>query len=163
MTEPDLCKLVLAYQGGAVVKANYSSLMQSKYFNPAFNSAIFDGPMRIYFAQFHESMALKIYFLSQQKISKELDRAREISKTSHSNVLVMIYPTPESFCNSFQNNITIESQKVCVENWNNDLVVGLNGPLDEAELEAFMQTLSDVVRDWNPKAISLEPSSELLS
>lgn len=132
------------------MKATYSSLMQSKYFSPAFNSAIFDGPMRIYFAQFHESMALKIYFLAQQKLVVELAKAKEVSKATHSNILVMIYPTEESFLYTFEN---LKEKKVVVEPWNNDIVIGMNGPLEDSELENFMETLGGVMRQWHPQPI----------
>ena len=99
------------------MKSSYSTLMQSKFFNPAFNSAIFDGPIRIYFAQFHESLALKIYFMIQQKLNNEVARAKEISKATGANILVMVYPSEESGKERWMtigNNIseTIQSLKV---------------------------------------------------
>ena len=77
------------------MKSTYSYLMQSKYFNPAFNSAIFDGPVRIYFAQFQESFALKIYFHMQNQFKDELARAKDLAKTINSNLLIMVYPSAD--------------------------------------------------------------------
>ena len=84
------------------MKGTYSTLMHSKFFNPAFNSAIFDGPIRIYFAQFQESMALKIYFQLQQNYSELVARAKTLSKETNQTVLVMLYPNAESFKMSFE-------------------------------------------------------------
>ncbi len=131
------------------MKASYSNLMQSKYFSPAFNSAIFDGPLRIYFAQFHESMALKIYFMTQQKLVSELVRAKEVSKAAQANILVMIYPTEDSFDSTFENPNACE--KMTVEAWNDDIVIGLRGPLDDSELDRLVETLSTVMKQWSPK------------
>lgn len=131
------------------MKASYSNLMQSKYFSPAFNSAIFDGPLRIYFAQFHESMALKIYFMTQQKLASELVRAKEVSKAAQANILVMIYPTEDSFDSTFEN--PTSDEKMTVEAWNDDIVIGLRGPLDDSELDRLIQTLSTVMKQWSPK------------
>ena len=132
------------------MKASYSNLMQSKYFSPAFNSAIFDGPLRIYFAQFHESMALKIYFMVQQKLSAELIRAKEISKAAQANILVMIYPTEDSFEMTFENHSALG--KITVESWNDDIVIGLRGPLEDSELDSLIQTLSEAMGQWTPKS-----------
>ena len=131
------------------MKASYSNLMQSKYFSPAFNSAIFDGPLRIYFAQFHESMALKIYFMAQQKLASELIRAKEVSKVAQANILVMIYPTEDSFDSTFENHKA--DGKIIVEAWNDDIVIGLRGPLEDSELDRLVQTLSGVMKQWSPK------------
>lgn len=131
------------------MKSSYSSLMQSKYFNPAFNSAIFDGPMRIYFAQFHESLALKIYFLVQQKWPQEFARAKELSKAAHANVLVMIYPTEDVFLLSMDGEDAGGAPFVC-ESWNEDMVVALRGPLEDDQLESFLDRMGQVLRQWTP-------------
>jgi hypothetical protein len=141
------------------MKASYSNLMQSKYFSPAFNSAIFDGPLRIYFAQFHESMALKIYFMAQQKLMAELARAKEVSKAAQANILVMIYPTEDSFEETFLQRPKVEN--ICVESWNDDVVIGLRGPLEDAELDGLIHTLSEVMRSWAPKNQPVPTSAEL--
>ncbi len=148
----------LSEEKGAM-KASYSNLMQSKYFSPAFNSAIFDGPLRIYFAQFHESMALKIYFMAQQKISVELGRAKEVSKAAQANILVMVYPTEDSFGMTFENQKS--DKKIVVEAWNEDVVVGLRGPLEDFELDGLMQILSEVMNKWSPRSHISAVSAEL--
>jgi len=131
------------------MKATYSALMNSRFFNPAFNSAIFDGPVRIYFAQFHESMALKIYFSLQQKYPTEVARAKEFYKRHDQNVLVMIYPTKESFGMSFdQTQAFIQKDDL-----HGDVVIGLNGPFED---ELLPQVLEAII-------VSLEQSSALFS
>lgn len=131
------------------MKSSYSTLMQSKFFNPAFNSAIFDGPVRIYFAQFHEALALKIYFLIQQKLGPEMARAKEISKATGANILVMVYPSEESFLMSFdeQND---NSNPLALEKWNQDVVVGLRGPIEDHNLDLLMDTIGLAIQNWKP-------------
>lgn len=135
------------------MRSSYTTLMQSKFFNPAFNSAIFDGPVRIYFAQFHEALALKLYFLLQQKLSAEMARAKELSKASGANILVMIYPTEESFLLSFD-----ESERhqlpLEVESWQQDVVIGLRGPLEDEHLDLFVDTLRMTMENWRPAQIT---------
>lgn len=122
--------------------------MQSKYFNPAFNSAIFDGPVRIYFAQFHEPLALKIYFMIQQQLGMEMNRAKDMAKNSGANILVMIYPTGESFGLSFEGkpeNTPFETEK-----WNEDVVIGLRGPLEDHRLDLLIESLRLTMSNWAP-------------
>ena len=135
------------------MKSSYSSLMQSKYFSPAFNSAIFDGPVRIYFAQFHESLALKIYFMLQQKWPSEFSRAKDLSKSSHANIMVMIYPTEDSFLSSVDADKAGDAPWIA-EEWNQDAVIALRGPLEDSAMESFMEFAGNVMRAWSPVSAS---------
>jgi len=137
------------------MKSSYSTLMQSKFFNPAFNSAIFDGPIRIYFAQFHEALALKIYFMIQQKLNSEVARAKEISKATGANILVMVYPSEESFLMSFEGQ-NQTAHPLALEKWNEDVVVGLRGPLEDNHLDLLVETIGMAIQNWKPnlKAVS---------
>lgn len=134
------------------MKATYSALMNSRFFNPAFNSAIFDGPVRIYFAQFHESMALKIYFSLQQKYAAEMTKAKELYKGHGQNVLVMIYPTKESFGMSFEQTQSLIQK----DDLQGDIVLGLNGPFED---EFLPQVLSAIVGALAETSANLEVTS----
>lgn len=129
------------------MKSAYTNLMQSKYFNPAFNSAIFDGPVRIYFAQLHESQALKIYFSLQQKFSEQLNKARNLSKESGANILIMLYPSKENFMYAFEKPA---DEAFAMEVWDQDIVFGLNGALDDAQFEKLLQGICSAMENWSP-------------
>ena len=133
--------------------SSYNTLMQSKYFSPAFNSAIFDGPIRIYFAQFHEALALKIYFMIQQKLGRELAEAKELAKASGANIFLMIYPTQDSFILSFDVDSN-HAEPLQIERWQEDIIVGLKGPSAEENLDLLMQTLQKSMQDWSPASMS---------
>lgn len=125
------------------MKSSYTPLMQSKYFSVAFNSAIFDGPYRIYFAQFHESFALKIYFLLQQRTASEFSALRSQSQKSKINFYIMIYPHAESFDYSFDD---CGPNKIWShETWSRDLVIGLKRPLEDHEMSEFIDQVSLLV------------------
>lgn len=125
------------------MKGTYSALMQSKFFNPAFNSAIFDGPLRIYFAQSHESLALKIYFNLQQQHPTQLARAKEMYKFLDRTVLVMIYPTRESFNLTFEN-----SQTVVTDQLSDDTIVGVSAPFDDKDLDEVLAQVLLAFQAW---------------
>lgn len=128
------------------MKSTYSNLMQSKYFSPAFNSAIFDGPVRIYFAQFHEAFALKLYFIIQNQFKDTLAKYKSYSRHHASNLLVMVYPTTDHFVLSFEDQV--QSEKMCIENWNQDVVLGLSRPLDDQYLDLFAIEFSKALQRW---------------
>ncbi|PIS10508.1 MAG: hypothetical protein COT73_08980 [Bdellovibrio sp. CG10_big_fil_rev_8_21_14_0_10_47_8] len=128
------------------MKGTYSALMQSKFFNPAFNSAIFDGPIRIYFAQFHESLALKIYFSLQQKYAQEMARAKEMHRTLDRTVLVMLYPTTESFQLSFDG--AEDEAFMMLDGLVDDAVIGISGPFEDEKLPLVLDQVMGVVRSW---------------
>lgn len=126
------------------MKATYSTLMQSKFFNPAFNSAIFDGPVRIYFAQFHESLALKIYFSLQQNFAAELAKAKEMHQLCGRTILVMLYPSEESFSMSFEN----EPHFLAVDDLMDDTVIGVNGPFEDDKLSEVLGKVLGAMKSW---------------
>ena len=134
------------------MRSSYATLTQSKYFNPAFNSAIFDGPVRIYFAQFHEAQALKIYFSIQQKLTAEMAKAKEAAKASGANILVMVYPTADAFTFSFDGSTSAAPFEV--EKWNEDVVIGLRGPLEDENLDLLLETLRMTMQNWRPASKS---------
>ena len=122
----------------------YTALTQSKFFNPAFNSAIFDGPVRIYFAQMHESLALKIYFSLQQEFTTILNKCKESHKVNGKTVLVMLYPTAESFAMSFESASSFLSQ----EELHGDIIVGVNGPFSDEMLPQVLQQIVGALQNW---------------
>lgn len=129
------------------MKSSYSQLMQTHYFHPAFNSAIYDGPLRLYFAQFHESLALKIYFLAQQKLGPLMNRAKEVSRKTGSTVLILIYPSVEFFDQTFAK-AKHPNPRLAVDQFEQDLLFGVRGPFEDDELEGFLNVLENEVKAW---------------
>lgn len=126
------------------MKATYSQLISSRFYNPAFNSAIFDGPLRIYFAQFHESLALKIYFGLQQKYPQVLEMAKNRFRRDGSNLLVMLYPSSEAFALSFET----KSEFLVEDRLGSDTLVGINGPFEDDKLNEVLNRIALNVDKW---------------
>jgi len=129
------------------MKSTYSTLLQSRFFNPAFNSAIFDGPVRIYFSQFHEALALKIYFSLQQEMSELMVKAKELHRASGKNILVMLYPSSESFQMSFEG----QSNFVVRDELDGDNLIGINGPFEDEKLPEVLNAVADSITGWEVK------------
>jgi hypothetical protein len=137
------------------MKTAYTSLVQSKFFNPAFNSAIFDGPIRIYFAQSQEAQALKIYFNFQQEQQALVSQAKKFHDQTGSNVLIMLYPNHDTFEMTFEEADT----KIVCETLHGDILVGIDGPIEDNQIREVIHV---IVRALHKNQIEM-PRPELLA
>jgi hypothetical protein len=133
---------------------------QSKFFTPAFNAAIFDGPIRIYFAQYQEAQALKLYFNLQERFADVRKQARGIFKERGCNIFVMLYPTEETFDMSFGDgeNLSgpvptgigaeagsLNAMTICRDRLGSEYVVGVRGPMPDEALETVCKEMDTIV------------------
>ena len=102
--------------------ASTSFLTDSKYYSPIFNSAIYDGPFRIYFSQHQESLGLKVYFAIQHQHNELYKRLKEAYKESGEQIFILLYPTQDSFEMAFSNQKNSQMQ---IEKAEDNLVFGM--------------------------------------
>lgn len=106
---------------------NLTLLTQSRFYSPALNAAIFDGPVRLYFDQSQEAGALKLYFAILNHFKKICGGLQSEQMPSRISVFVMIYPSTELFqmiCPSD------EKPDMLVDHLGSDFVIALNGMPD---------------------------------
>lgn len=127
---------------------------QSKYFAPAFNAAIFDGPIRIYFAQYQEAQALKLYYNLQARFGDVRRQARGLFKDRGRNIFVMIYPSEEIFDRTFGGE---EFDDIVEHRLNSDYVLGVRGPLEDELFDTLCGRLERIVLSAQPSP-ALEPT-----
>lgn len=120
-----------------------SFLTQSRFYSPAFNAAIFDGPIRIYFAQYQEALALKIYFELQENLKELYFDARESFKKNGAHIFLMLYPTSETFELSFEK----QTESIVIDRLEDDYVVGVCGPTDETDTPLVLKSMEVVIRE----------------
>ncbi len=75
-------------------KAQY--LTQSTFYTPAFNSAIFDNNILIYYSQNNEKIALEIYFRMQNEYS-EVRQCWQQNGNENKCIYVLLYPEQNLF------------------------------------------------------------------
>lgn len=128
-----------------------SHLTQSQYYSPTLNAAIFDGPVRIYFSQHQEALALNVYFKLQKAAREIFRRPREWDGVTQLNryAFVMLYPSSESFALSFPNC----DELMATERLNRDLVIGLSGPLTEIACEKVILPLEQILKDFTSYSV----------
>jgi hypothetical protein len=121
-------------------------LTQSRFYSPAFNAAVFDGPIRIYFAQHQEALALKVYFQLQQYLKETYSTFRNSFKQHGQTIFLMLYPTADTFENSFASDGAPE-QNVAAEKLGDDHVLGVKGPLMDEEYEEVFERVKAILQD----------------
>lgn len=130
-------------------------LTQSRYYSPAFNAAVFDGPIRIYFAQHQEGAALQVYFRLQQHLKQGYVNFRRSFRQHGQTIFLMLYPTPELFAQSF----ATDGVDVISDRLGADHVIGVAGPISDvgyeevfARIEVILQALG-VTPDCPPSPL----------
>ena len=125
--------------------AQYAALAGSGFLCAAFNSAIFDGPVRIYFSQIHEPTALKIYLLLQQAFEGNLTNVKAVLTHPESNLMVMIYPDAETRQLSFPNE---NCQELALMNlWEEHLIIGMSLPIDDDDIAVVCQLIGKCLKN----------------
>ncbi len=122
-----------------------TNITQTKFYSPALNAAIFDGPIKIYFSQAQENTALKLYFELNKKM-QGMDFSE--NETSHPQIYVILYPSSENFYNSFDKSLSSEeSHKALIgyDQWEDYHVIGIRGPIENECLGDVYDTLSTIL------------------
>jgi hypothetical protein len=131
-------------------------LTQSRFYSPAFNAAVFDGPIRIYFAQHQEALALKVYFQLQQHLKETYSTFRKNFKQHGQTIFLMLYPTAESFTTSFEGE---QQQNVATEKIGDDHVLGVRGPLGDDDYTEVFERVKVILLDLG---LNQEPVAQSL-
>ena len=123
-------------------------ITQSPFYSPAFNGAIFDGPLRLYFTQSQEALALKFYF---ELRSKTQDLTEMWPRNLGPSLYVMIYPTDETFDLCFvSQGLNWTPETLPMGRLGRDHVVALQAADCEADLASVVSKVLNVVRGIAP-------------
>ena len=123
-------------------------LTQSRFFSPVFNAAVFDGPIRIYFAQHQEAMALQVYFRLQQYMKDAYANFRKTYKQHGQTVFLMLYPNQETFDFAFTEGD--QSSGVICERLGDDFVLGVRGPLEDGKFDGVLSAVQAILQVPQP-------------
>lgn len=110
-------------------------LMRTEYYHPSLNSAVFDGPLRIYFAQAQESLALSLYF-KLQKHRESLFQTTDVAEVQRYFV-IMLYPQAEIYSRLSNSDGLFRALS-----FGQDLVILAHGQTDELQFEQLVRDLS---------------------
>ena len=127
--------------------ATYSSFMTTRFYSPIFNTALFDGPIRIYFYKNYESMALKIYHLLQTQYVEQWSHLRESSSKFQEHIFLMMY----SDKNDLDAVFTDKTKLIQAQEWEEGLAIGFCQPQDELELINHLEVITKLMTSWFEK------------
>ena len=129
--------------------ATYSSFMTTRFYSPVFNTALFDGPFRIYFSQSYESSALKIYHLLQTEYQDLWISVKEWSLKNKEHVFLLIYPDRKSaemiFDQQSENKL---SATLFMQDWEEGLALGLVQPEKDSDLNEQLLFIQKNLTAW---------------
>ncbi len=121
-----------------------AQIVYSKFFNPAFNSAIYDDCFRIYFAQMHENHALEFYFLFKEKRSELFERIKEICLQQNKQLYILLYPTEEYFNQVFEDDPLFE-YGVGISPLEKDVIIGVH-PFHQ---DSSYDKIINIIETWS--------------
>lgn len=124
--------------------ATYSSFMTTRFYSPVFNTALFDGPFRIYFSQSYETSALKIYHLLQSQHQDLWNQLKNWSLTSKEHIFLLMYPEAKDLQMIFGDNSTL----ACSQAWDEGLALGIFQPATELQLNEQLNGIISYLNDW---------------
>lgn len=130
-----------------------NQLMQSQYFLPVFNMAIFDGPFRLYFPQELEEEALRMYVELNEVLAGRVQPSW-LGRWHSKSLIVLLYPDHETFSKAFENPSTI-AETIFMD----AKIVGIAGPVCESQaLTLITRRIEDLYHALSPEpeAITLE-------
>lgn len=132
--------------------ATYSSFMTTRFYSPVFNTALFDGPFRIYFSQSYESSALKVYHLLQTEYQDLWDQVKNWSLSSKEHIFLLIYPEITDVQNVFDSADSVDvSKKLYMQDWEEGLAIGLTQPNTDLDLVYQLDHVQKYLANWLEK------------
>jgi hypothetical protein len=108
--------------------------MRTEHYHPSLNSAVFDGPLRIYFVQSQESLALNLYF----QLQKILEKYGFDQQNPDWYFVVLIYPTSEIFDTQTQ----AKGLSFQLLNFGADKLILTHGELGETGFSSLVNSLN---------------------
>lgn len=119
--------------------ASYSSFLTTQYYSPVFNTALFDGPFRIYFSQSYESVALKIYHLLQTQDLALWTEYKKWSEKTKKHAFILIYPSSQDLAIAFDGD---QQAPLMNRLWDEGLILGF---ANSNEDESFNGTYQNIL------------------
>lgn len=122
--------------------ASYSSFLTTQYYSPVFNTALFDGPFRIYFSQNYESVALKIYHLMQSQDLNLWTQYKKWSEKTKKHAFILIYPVEQDLAIAFDGDVSAQQQgQLFIRQWDEGLILGAANPASDEQFYNLYQSV----------------------
>lgn len=124
--------------------ATYSSFMTTRFYSPFFNTALFDGPLRIYFSQSYESAALKIYHILQTEHTEFWNSLKAHNMRSRQHLFLMIYPEAKDLALVFDKS----EPQMQAQEWDEGLAIGIVQTQSDNDLKKQIDFILNSANHW---------------
>lgn len=130
--------------------ATYTAFMATRYYSPVFNTALFDGPFRIYFSQSYESSALKLYHLLQTQHEDVCLSLKRWSSQTKDHVFLLMYPEQNELDKIFSPTLAPEQlyKQVKIEKWSEGIAIGCIQPMNEMDFINQLDQVKNVIQNF---------------
>jgi hypothetical protein len=125
--------------------ASYSSFLTTQYYSPVFNTALFDGPFRIYFSQAYESVALKIYHLLQSQDLAVWTEYKRWSDKTKKHAFILIYPAEQDLAIAFDSD---KAAQLMNRLWDEGLILGFANPTEDEDFSEIYQNILTQLKNF---------------
>lgn len=121
-------------------------IVDSSFYSDCFNGAIFDGPLRLYFAQYQEQKALEFFHHFSTTFKSYSNKIRNLYKQEKRIVYFFMYPTKSEKKNKQPKG---DSEKIFITPFLQHYIIGFNVDSISTkglELEPYVSFVCD---NWN--------------
>lgn len=125
--------------------ASYSSFLTTQYYSPVFNTALFDGPFRIYFSQSYESIALKIYHLLQSQDLSVWTEYKRWSEKTKKHAFILVYPSEQDLSLAFDEE---KAAQLMSRLWDEGLILGFANPHTDEQFNHIYQSILNQLKTF---------------
>ena len=127
--------------------ASYSSFLSTRFYSSAFNTALFDGPFRIYFSQSYESAALKIYHLLQANHIELWTSYKRWADQTKKHAFILVYPTTADVKIAFESS-DLKNHPIC-QSWDDGFVMGFENPGTDADFDKYFAKIVSELQNFS--------------
>lgn len=127
--------------------ASYSSFLSTRFYSPVFNTALFDGPFRIYFSQSYESAALKIYHLLQANHIELWTSYKRWADQTKKHAFILVYPTTADVKIAFESS-DLKNHPIC-QSWDDGFVMGFENPGTDADFDKYFAKIVSELQNFS--------------
>lgn len=130
--------------------ATYTAFMATRYYSTVFNTALFDGPFRIYFSQSYESSALKLYHLLQTQHEDVCLSLKRWSSQTKDHVFLLMYPEQNELDKIFSPTLAPEQlyNQVKIEKWSEGIAIGCIQPMNEMDFVNQLDQVKNLIQNF---------------
>ena len=120
-------------------------IVDSSFYSKLFDGAIFDGPIRIYFAQFQEQTGLELHNNLVEKDLASVSKIKELNRALRREIYFFIYPSDSDY---LAHRPPCQDQPVFITPFKSSYIVGLTENTYSLNPKVLDSYLDFICKNW---------------